>query len=218
VLKLNKALYGLKQAPRSWNKMLVSYLDKQGFTQLKTDTCIFMNKQLIIAIYVDDIVVLGKTIEQITEFKNYISNKFKTKDLGHLKYILGITIEKLNNNTLIIHQKNYIEKIIKRFKYLDESKETEIPIQPNHNLTSDLRHENENLRKFIDSTKYREVIGSLIYLMTCSRPDISYSVGILSRYMQKPRELHWRYLKRLLRYIKTTIDFTLNYTKSEAEA
>jgi hypothetical protein len=174
VLKLNKALYGLKQAPRSWNKMLVSYLDKQGFTQLKTDTCIFMNKQLIIAIYVDDIVVLGKTIEQITEFKNYISNKFKTKDLGHLKYILGITIEKLNNNTLIIHQKNYIEKIIKRFKYLDESKETEIPIQPNHNLTSDLRHENENLRKFIDSTKYREVIGSLIYLMTCNRPDISY--------------------------------------------
>ena len=119
---------------------------------------------------------------------------------------------------MIIHQKNYIEKIIKRFKYLDESKETEIPIQPNHNLTSDLRHENENLRKFIDLTKYSEVIGSLIYLMTCSRPDISYSVGILSRYMQKPRELHWRYLKRLLRYIKTTIDFTLNYTKSEAEA
>ena len=76
VLKLNKALYGLKQAPRLWNKTLVNFLNNLKFQQLITDTCIFLNKDLIIAIYVDDIVIIGR--------KNHISNRFKTKDLGNL--------------------------------------------------------------------------------------------------------------------------------------
>jgi hypothetical protein len=62
---------------------------------------------------------------------------------------------------------------------------------------------------------YRKVIGSLIYLMTCTRPDISYSVSILSRYMQEPRELHWRFLKRLLKYIKTTRELSLTFQKGK---
>ena len=73
------------------------------------------------------------------------------------------------------------------------------------------------MREKVDITKYREVIGSLIYLMTCTRPDISYSVGLLSRFMQEPKELHWRFLKRLLRYLKTTRDYSLTYYKSNKE-
>ena len=75
-MKLNKALYGLKQAPRLWNKTLVNFLNNLKFQQLITDKCIFVNKDLIIAIYVDDIVIIGR--------KNHISNRFKTKDLGNL--------------------------------------------------------------------------------------------------------------------------------------
>ena len=71
------------------------------------------------------------------------------------------------------------------------------------------------LRKVTDVTKYQQVIGSLIYLMTCTRPDISYSVGILSRFMKESRELHWRFLKRLLKYVKTTKDYSLVFTKNE---
>jgi hypothetical protein len=109
--------------------------------------------------------------------------------------------------------KHYISKLIENFG-LQTSKESDIPIQPNHNLTRELKEEKEILREPVDSSKYRQVIGSLIYLMTCTRPDISYSVGVLSRFMQEPRELHWRFLKRLLKYLKATQDLNLVYTKS----
>ena len=83
VLKLNKALYGLKQAPRLWNKTLVNFLNKLKFQQLITDTCIFVNKDLIIAIYVDDIVIIGRKNQIIVDFKKQDKNRFKTKDLGN---------------------------------------------------------------------------------------------------------------------------------------
>ena len=93
---------------------------------------------------------------------------------------------------------SYISKMIEQFN-LQSSKDSEILIQPNHNLTRDLINEKDSLRTKVDITRYRQVIGKLIYLMTCTRPDISYSIGVLARFMQDPRELHWRCLKRILK-------------------
>ncbi len=90
-------------------------------------------------------------------------------------------------------------------------------IQPNHKRTSDLKDENETLRNFIDPTINRQAIGSLIYLMTFTRPDNSYSVSTLLKFMQQPRELQWRFLKRLLRYLKTTSDYSLVYSRSSPQ-
>ncbi len=216
VLKLNKALYGLKQASRSWNKTIVSFLNDLNFKQLQTDNCIFYSKFLIIAIYVDDFIIIGADEMKIVEFKINISNKFKTKDLGRINCILGLQIEYLNTETVMIHQKKYIEKIIKAFK-LQDTKETDIPLQPNHKLSAELLNEDEQLRNFIEPEKYRKAIGSLIYLMISTRPDISYSVSVLSRFMQKPRELHWRFVKRLLRYIKTTKNYCIIYRKNKTK-
>jgi hypothetical protein len=117
-----------------------------------------------------------------------------------LKYVLEISIER-RGDLILINQKNYIEKLINEFKHFNESKPVEIPIQPNHRLTNDLTGETEELRQLINPTLYRQAIGSLIYLMTATRPDISYAVSFLSRFMQEPRELHWRFVKRLLRYV-----------------
>jgi hypothetical protein len=97
---------------------------------------------------------------------------------------------------------------------MKDGKTSDIPIQPNHKLTSELNNENETLRHLIDPTKYRQAIESLIYLMTCSRPDIWFSVSILSRFMEKPRELHWRFVKRLLRYVMFTKNYSLVYSKN----
>ena len=134
-----------------------------------------------------------------------------------LNFILGISVERLNEKIITIHQKAFIDKIIKNYTNLNAIINTDKPIQPNHKLTTHLENENENenLRQFVDTTKYRQLIGSLIYLMTCSRPDISYSVGILLRYMHQPRELHWRYLKRLLKYIHTTKSYRLKFEKHD---
>jgi hypothetical protein len=213
VLKLHKALYGLKQAPRAWNKKLVSTLREFGMKQCIADSCIFFKKDLFVAIYVDDIIITG-TIESIREFKKFMSEKFKMKDLGKLNYILGIKVEYGTEGVMRLNQKHYISKMIEKFE-MQSSKESDIPIQPNHNLTRDLNDEKEVLRELVDVQKYRKVIGSLIYLMTCTRPDISYAVGVLSRYMQEPRELHWRCLKRVLKYLKATQDYSLVYKNSK---
>ena len=125
-----------------------------------------------------------------------------------------MNIQYINAKTIIINQKHYIEKLISKFKYLKDAKISDIPIQRNHKLTSELVDENENLRNLIDSTKYRQAIGNLIYLMTCTRPDICYSVSVLSRFMQEPRELHWRFVKRLLRYVAFTKDYSLIFLKN----
>jgi hypothetical protein len=167
-------------------------------------------------VYVDDMLIFSRLIAMIDKFKGKISNKFKSKDLGQLRFILGIKVEYGSENTIFLSQKHYIEKIIKQFNF-ENSKDSNIPIQPNHNLTSKLENKKDNLREQVDQNKYRKLIGSLIYLMTSTRPDICYAVGILSRFMSNPLELHWRYLKRVLRYIKFTIDYGLIY-KSTKEA
>ncbi len=97
-----------------------------------------------------------------------------------------------------IHQKKYIDRVIKTFK-LQDTKNTDIPLQPNQKLTKELLTEDDKLRYLIDSEKFRQAIGSLIYLMVSTRLDISFTVSVLSRFMQEPRDLHWRCVKRLLR-------------------
>ena len=148
----------------------------------------------------------------ITLFKSQLFKKFKSRDLGELKYLLGITIARCED-FIMIHQKNYIEKLINQYKNLNASKPVDIPMQ-SYKLTIELTDETDELRQLIDPTIYRQAIGSLIYLMTSTRPDISFAVSLLSRFMQKPRELHWRFLKRLLRYIKTTNFYSLVFKKN----
>ena len=215
VLKLNKGLYGLKQASRLWNETLVSFFHNLGFKQLDAENCIFYSNKLIIAVYVDDMMAISKDEKQLQEFKQNLRNKFKFKDLGVLKYMVGLQIEYLNEDTIRIHQRNYIDNVLKKFNLERSRKQVEIPIQPNHKLTLQLRYEEETLRNKINPKPYRVIIGSLIYLMVNTRPDISYAVNVLSRYMHEPRELHWRYLKALLRYIKTTKDYGLIYKRTE---
>ncbi len=181
----------MKQASRAWNKTFTSFLTNLKFEQLQTDNCIFINISLIIAMYVDDTLIIGSDENKIKEFICILNRKFKTKDLGPLVCILGLQIEYLNNDTVRIHQKKYIDRVIKTFK-LQDTKNTDIPLQPNQKLTKELLTEDDELRNLIDSEKYRQAIGSLIYLLSSTRPDISYTVSVLSRFMQEPRELHWR--------------------------
>ena len=216
VCKLHKALYGLKQAPRAWNKSLVQFLSEFGLIQLKSDVCVFVNQTLIVAIYVDDIVIASKELNRIIQFKKQLGERFKTKDLGEVNYVLKIRVEKIpNSGGWKIHQHNYIDDLIK-FYDLKNEKQVAIPIQPNHKLTADLIDEQEKLRTVVDSTTYRQAIGKLMYLMTCSRPDICYAVSVLSRFMTVPREKHWRFVKHLLRYIKSTRDYALIFPRSNS--
>ena len=143
VLKLNKALYGLKQAPRAWNKKLVATFQSFGLTQLQTDNCIFHKENLIVSVYVDDMLILSKFQNEIEHFKYKISQHFKSKDLGELKFILGVKIQRINNNKLILSQQHYIEQLIKKFK-LENSKDSiqGMNVDRNTNLRGDIEVNN----------------------------------------------------------------------------
>ena len=124
------------------------------FVQLQSDNCVFFNNDLIIAIYVDDMIIADREIDEINKFKLDMSKIFKFKDLNEIKTILGINIT-FKNLRIIQNQE-----------------------QNNHKLTNTLIHEKENLINFVDLNLYRKAIGSLIYLMTSTRPDINYAIGV----------------------------------------
>ena len=110
VCSLKKSLYGLKQEPLEWNRTLVKFLQELGLKQLKSDMCVFINPKIIIAVYVDDIIISSQ-IKHINEFKMSISQRFKTKDLRIASFILGIKLEKFKNGWLL-HQHQYIDELI----------------------------------------------------------------------------------------------------------
>jgi len=168
-----------------------------------------VNQELIVAIYVDYVVIASKDLQKIVNSKKQLGDRFKTKDLDEVSYVFKIRVEKTPDGGWKIHQQNYIDDLVKIYELKNE-KPVYIPIQPNHKLTTDLLDKQEQLRAEVDTTTYRHEIGKLMYLMTCTRPDICCAVSVSSRFMTAPREKHWRFVKQLLiRYVKSTRDYAL---------
>lgn len=210
VLKLNKALYGLKQAPRAWNTRIDTYFKKNGFTQCPYEHALYVKKNngnlLIVALYVDDLIFMGNNGEMIEEFKRAMTREFEMTDLGIMKYFLGLEIRQ-EKTGIFVAQETYAKEILKRNKMAD-CNPVLTPMEPGVKLSKFDGGER------VDATKYRSVVGSIRYL-TCTRPDLSFSVCIVSRFMEEPVYSHWKALKRILRYIQGTVSLGLFYSKAE---
>ena len=178
VCRLRKSLYGLKQAPRCWFAKLAAALKTYGFAQSSSDYSLFTlhrdNIHLLVLVYVDDIIVSGNNSEAIRVFKMYLSG-FYMKDLGPLKYFLGIEVAR-NPTGIFLSQRKYVLDIISEAGLLG-AKPAPFPLEPNHQLALA-----EGLY-FSDPAKYRRLVGRLIYL-SATRPELSYSVHLLSQFMQ----------------------------------
>ena len=209
VCKVNKAIYGLKQSPRLWNKNIDNNMLKLGFIKSNYDPCLYIrqrNGQTVYAtIYVDDIIIAGTTLAVVNEFKNQLKNQYKCKDLGELNYCLGmeITRDSITKN-ITLSQKKYIRDVLKRFGH-ENSKPALTPLEPGIQLElSEQGGENSNY-------PYREVVGSLMYLMVSTRPDISFAVSYLARYLNNHGRVHHAAANNLLRYLKYTQDLGITY-------
>ncbi|XP_071729312.1 uncharacterized mitochondrial protein AtMg00810-like [Rutidosis leptorrhynchoides] len=209
VLKLKKALYGLKQAPRAWNTRIDSYLKKNRYDQCPFEHALYVKKNkkkvLFIAVYVDDIIFTGNDEKIIQEFKEAMTKEFEMTDLGRMKYFLGLEITQKSSG-IFISQETYAKDVLKKAN-MDDC-----------NPVATLMELGLKLSKFeggerVDANLYRILVGSLRYL-TCTRPDISFSVGVISRYMEDPKYAHWKALKRISRYIKGTLSLGLYYSVS----
>jgi hypothetical protein len=208
VCKLKKSLYGLKQAGRRWNENLNEFLVSNGFQRLQTDLCVYYQQTneglVIIGVYVDDQVIAYDNEEMFKSFIMKLGEKYQYT-IKELNYILGIEIiREKEKGTIELSQRKYVLDMLKKFK-MDNCEGKETPMECGLNLVpgNDENHESELL--------YQELIGSLIYAATCTRPDIAYSVNYLSRFIKNYNRTHWQAAKRVLRYLKNYPDVRIKY-------
>ena len=199
VCRLKKALYGLKQAPRAWYQELRSFLLTQGFLNSTADTSLFTfhhgSDTIYLLVYVDDMVITGNNNKLIDRFIATISSRFSLKDLGDLSYFLGIEVTRTSKG-LHLMQKKYIIDLLTRTNMMDARPvSTPMAPTPKLSLTSGTPMDNPS--------EYRAVLGSLQYL-AFTRPDLAFPVNRLSQFMQRPTDLHWQAVKRILRYLAGT--------------
>ncbi|KAE8706666.1 hypothetical protein F3Y22_tig00110388pilonHSYRG00007 [Hibiscus syriacus] len=210
VLKLKKAFYGLKQAPRAWNTRIDTYFKKNGFTQCPYEHALYVKKEkgnlLFVVLYVDDLIFMGNNEEMIKDFKEAMTRELKMIDLGLMKYFLGLEVRQ-ENTGIFVSQEKYAKEILKRNK-MEDCNPVLTPMEPGAKLSKFDGGER------VDATKYRSLVGSLRYF-TCTRPDISYCVGVVSRFMEEPVYTHLKAVKRNLWYIRGTESLGLFYTKAE---
>ncbi|KAK2443673.1 putative mitochondrial protein [Trifolium repens] len=214
VYKLHKALYGLKQAPRAWNKRIDQFLSHIGFKKCTVEYGVYVkcsadSSSLIICLYVDDLLVTGSDSNEIEKFELTMNKEFEMTDLGSLSYFLGMEFVKTSKG-MMMYQHKYASELLERFE-MDSCNQVSNPCDTNSKLKECSEEE------VVDSTMFKQIIGSLRYLCN-SRPDISYAVGVVSRFMNMPRKSHLIAAKRVLRYVKGTINYGLLFPKSDAAA
>jgi hypothetical protein len=207
VYKLKKALYGLKQAPRAWYSKLESYLAANDFLKCPHEHTLFMKKKekgeiLIVCVYVDDLIYTGNDKLMFQEFKTMMMKEFAMTDLGKMRYFLGIEVLQ-SCNGIFIGQKKYIKDMLSKFE-MSDCNPVKNPIVPGSRLVK----EDKGVK--VDNTLFKQLVGSLMYL-TATRPDIAYSVSLISRFMEDPKESHFMAAKRILRYLQGTQNLGIFY-------
>ena len=221
VCKLNKSLYGLKQSPRQWYKRFDQFMIGQNYTRSNFDHCVYFRKLqdgsfIYLILYIDDMLITSRNQEEICRLKAQLSKEFEMKDLGEAKKILDMEIARdRQRGTLCLTQKQYSKKVLQCFGMSEKTKPVSTPLAPHFKLSALQCLKTEEEREYMSKVSYSNVVGSLMYVMVCTRPDISHAVGIVSRNMHNPGKEHWQAVKWILRYIKKTLDVGLIFEKDD---
>ncbi|KAK6160388.1 hypothetical protein DH2020_003769 [Rehmannia glutinosa] len=186
-----------KQALRAWYDTLSRFLIDNGFTKGKVDRTLFRIQDgesiLLVQIYVDDIIFGSTNKELCDKFSNLMQGKFEMSMMGELTFFLGLQVKQLKDGTFI-SQTKYTRDLMKKFRMEEKSL---VKIPTNTSVKMDMDADG----KVVDQTRYRALIGSLLYL-TASRPDITFDVGVCATFQYAPKESHMTTSKRILRYLK----------------
>ncbi|RVW53975.1 Retrovirus-related Pol polyprotein from transposon RE1 [Vitis vinifera] len=198
VCKLKKALYGLKQSPRAWFGRFAKVMKESGYKQSQGDHTLFIKHSATggvttLLVYVDDIIVTGNDEREKHEVKQRLATEFEIKELGKLKYFLGIEVT-YSTQGIFISQQKYVSDLLTETGKIG-CKPVSTPMDPNHKL-GEAKEE-----PLVDKRMYQRLVGRLIYLAH-TRPDITYSVSVISQFMHDPREPHLQAAYRVLHYLK----------------
>ena len=215
VCKLKKSIYGLKQASRSWNLRFDESVKEFGFLRNEEESCVYKKLSgssiTFLVLYVDDILLIGNDKTMLESVKEWLKSCFSMKDLGEAEYILGIKIYRDRSRRLIgLSQETYIDKVLARFK-MENSKRGFIPMQHGIKLGKTQCPSSLDEIKRMSNVPYASAIGSIMYAMMCTRPDVAYAMSICSRYQSNPGDVHWVAAKNILKYLRRTKDHFLVY-------
>ena len=222
VLRLRKALYGLKQAGRAWYHKLKSVMKEFGLTQVPCEPHLFVTQKivgkkkltLILPIYVDDLFPIGD--KHLTDqFEEWIGKYFDVSILGDASYFLGIRVTRdrtAEPPSLTLDQGTYVTTMLTKHR-IDTTKESKYPVST-LSATYVERHEDEPAATREEIRRYQSFIGSLMYLMLGTRPDIAYAVGRFARFAHDPSKDHFKAVGRIFAYVNATKGFALKYTKT----
>ncbi|KAI5073008.1 hypothetical protein GOP47_0013114 [Adiantum capillus-veneris] len=221
VCHLLRSLYGLKQSPRLWfqrfNKLMLSL----GYTRLLSEPNIYIrhtqHSPLVVALYVDDIPLLG-TKSEVIKAKSEIASAFSITDLGPLTYFLGLQVKRDRQlGTLLVHQSKFVQEIFKQFGMISLKPAT-TPLAATCKLSLADCPTTDRDKAYMQQFPYKQLIGKIRYLVTGIRLDLCHSINFLSRFMHNPGLMHWKALQRVVRYLRFTPTHGLLYPLSISSA
>ncbi|UYV67744.1 hypothetical protein LAZ67_5001856 [Cordylochernes scorpioides] len=212
--RLHKSLYGLKQSFRNWNKKFTNFLYSHNFKTSDADPCIFIgthnDSNVILALYVDDGIILSKDKEAIAIIMDELEHAFEITS-GSVNFFVGLQIEQTEDRaSIFIHQSSYIDKILSKFNMAD-CIPASVPMDPSVILTKQdcpTPEQKEKMPKF----PFREAVGSLMFASCVSRPDITYAVSQVSKFLEYPGPAHCTTVKNIFRYLKGTPHMGILFT------
>ncbi|KAK9008771.1 hypothetical protein V6N11_080249 [Hibiscus sabdariffa] len=219
VCKLQRSIYGLKQASRSWNLRFNEAIQEFGFIRNEDEPCVYKKFSgsivSFLILYVDDILIIGNDIPTLQSIKTWLSSCFSMKDLGEAAYLLGVKIYRDRSRRLLgLSQSTYIDKVLKRFS-MEESKKGFLLMRHGISLSKEMYPSMPQERERMSQIPYASAIGSIMYAMICTRPDLSYALSMTSRYQANPGEGHWTTVKNILKYLRRTEDVFFVYEGEE---
>jgi len=222
VLRLRKALYGLKQAGRQWNKKLTKWLTDYGFIVSDADPSLFLLERNIndvgqtvrLNVHVDDAFAIYTHEKMYNEFKRELMRDFDLSSSADADVFLGITIERLKDGAIKIVQRRYVDDIVATF--LDSGdKPAKTPYVVSWKLSKEMQPQTEEAKKEMAEVPYRKLVGMLLHLANCTRPDIAAAVGILGKFNANPGIKHWKAGLEVVKYIKGTADYGVVYGRRQ---
>jgi len=212
VCRLLQALYGLKQAPKMWCANLDEFLKSQGFDNIDPDACLYLlmddGEIIIVLVFIDDFLLVASSLAAICRIKDALHKRFDMKDLREAKVILGLEIRRDKAlGTLKLSQGKYAGQVQEKFG-MAECNPIGTPLEVGLQLVK--------AEESDDALPYREAVGSVMYLMVGTRPDLAFAVGKLSRFVSCYGKEHWAAIKRVLRYVKRSMDKWLVFDKNSS--
>jgi hypothetical protein len=191
-------------------------MEEQGYKKTTSDHCVFVQKFLdgdfiILLLYVDDMLIVGMNSSRIDRLKKQLSQSFAMKDLGPAKQILGVRIHRSRKDKkLFISQEQYIEKVLERFN-MNNAKVVSSPLATHFKLSTKQSPSTDEEKEDMERIPYASAVGSLMYAMVCTRPDIAHVVGVVSWFLSDPGREHWNAVKWIIRYLRGTSKLSLSF-------